>query len=330
MGAVGAFGLSLWAALCLIGGTVAGALALFSAAHKQGREQFDQAQAVHQLPYVVFFLAAGGLMVATDVRWLWAAACLAMGYGVAAGVGLLGVLRSAPGMPHGQASVLGGRERWQQASTFIAISMSGFLMLYLERFAIPRLLSYADLAVFGVAWTVVGAPFKLLQNGVGFVLFPKLRRAETEGEAWPLLRDEMQRAGLLGVGGGAVLLGGGEAVIQGLYAGKYAVSFPLLGAMVVAGNVRVLHGVSAAAVAGIGEAQTLRLYNRSGWLALLGAVGAIVALHGYGLAGVVAGAALGWGLRVGAGVWAVRPLLVWRSAPNEAVSDGRNAPSSSA
>lgn len=320
--ALGGFGLSFEAAGCLFGGIVAGAIATLSASYKQGQMQLDQAQAILQLPFVFFLLVAGGLALATEIQWVIAGACLAGGYVAAAAFGLTNISLSSTEDREegGSTEFLMGAKRWRRAGTFLAIGLSGFVLLQIERLAIPRLLSYADLAVFGVAWTVVGSPFKLLQSGIGFALFPKLRSEESQGQVRGLLARELKLAGLLGVGGGAILVAFGGPVIDLLYGGKYAVSLLLLLVVVLAGIVRLLFGVAAAAVSGLGEAKELRIFNWSGWLALGVAAVAIVALSSFGLVGIVLGATLGWCIRIGAAAWVVKPLLKHRSAPSSATS----------
>lgn len=310
--ALGTFDFSMAPAGFVMAGIVTGAVATLSASFLQGDMRLDRAQAILQLPFVVFLASALVLSVAGRVDWVVAAACLTGGYLVAGVVGMAVIGRSgrdgSPGAGDG-GGLLVGTERWKQAATFLMIGASGFILLQLERFAIPRLLSYTQLAVFGVAWTVVGSPYKLLQGGIGFALFPKLRRIGDDGHVRALIAKELRLALVLGIGGGIVLVGGGGYVIEWLYEAKYPVSLALLFSLVVAGNVRLLYGVAVAAVSGLGKEDELRFYNWSGWFSLAVAVAAVIALHPLGLVGIVFGAVAGWCARIGAALWVVRPFL---------------------
>ena len=68
------------------------------------------------------------------------------------------------------------RHRLEQLD-LVALLGAGLVFMQLERLVIPRVLTYEDLATFGVVSSLVASPFRMLQNAVFYTIIPRLRGA---------------------------------------------------------------------------------------------------------------------------------------------------------
>lgn len=271
---------------------VGGGTAYLAAAQFQSGQRFGMALSISQS--VNGFLALAGM--ALVVGWFQKAETVA--FTMAAGLGLsslvgwvvLYVNRSATESSTAEFS-------WREALSYAGVSGAILLLLQLERLVIPVVLTLEDLAVFGVLASVVGAPFRMMQQGLSFTLFPRLRAAEALAERRRILRNE-------GVTAAAVLLAGGSAIwfatpliIEFALEGKYELPDALVLAALVSGTLKVLDAFSKSSVSALGTVRELSLFNFLGWGAVtVGVVAGVVAAR-WGLVGVIYGVGAGWAAR---------------------------------
>jgi O-antigen/teichoic acid export membrane protein len=278
---VGAFIYRLDAALAwlVMASSVAGGANLVASSVHQGRRRFGPALVLSQSQNAVLAVAAVFVaLVSHRPPWL-PCAVYAAGYVVSATAGWWWLLRAkAPQAEDRDEEPIGAQELLSLAG----VTAATLVLIQIERLVIPRRLSLDDLALFGVLAAVAASPYRVLQQGVGYTLLPRLRGAATVAERRRLVRREAQLAG------GATLLASALTwwiapfVVTRLLAGKYALTTPLLLAAVVAGAAKV--------------ASAFALSAGACWL-----------LAQWGVAGVVCGAGLGWAGLAAAGAVLVAP-----------------------
>ena len=186
---------------------------------------------------------------------------------------------------------------WGEAIAFAGFNASGLLLIQLERLVLPHLLPLAELAVYGVLGAIAGSVYRVMQMGVGFSLLPRLRAATTVVERRRLIAHEARLVGGMVLVGSAFIWIATPLVERYILAGKYHLGAPLLLAAVVSGIAKIANSFAKATASAMAEPRELSLVNVMGWVAVgLALVGAYLGAR-WGLAGVIYGVALGWGLR---------------------------------
>lgn len=294
------YGLGLSGAALVTLGCWGGSIGLLCASFDRADVRLDRAQAVSQLPFLAFAAGALILWILGDQGWLSAGFAIVGGYALSGLVGLL-TFGMRPGLQEPVASpaaeIGSWWERWRKAFTFLGIVSSGFILNQVERFIIPRALGLEELAVFGVAATLVLGPYKLLQGGIGYALMPRLTSAARSGERRSLIARELRFAVIssMAVGVAAVVLV--PLAVQLLYGGKYPVGVGIVLAVALVGALRATYGAVAATAKALGNGTELRQYNATGWASIGVAVAGGFGFAWGGLVGVTLGVAGGWLVR---------------------------------
>lgn len=293
------YGLGLPASLLVSLGCLGGTVGLLCAAFDRADVELNRAQAVSQLPFLAFALGGLVIWITGERSWLSAALAIVGGYGLS---GLVGLVVYGFRLRRGQHWVSEAQtwsERWRKAFTFLGIGASGFILNQVERLIIPRALGLEELAVFGVAATLVLGPYKLLQGGIGYALMPRLTSADADGVGHRrtlILRELRFAAGssaALGVGAVVAV----PFVVDLLYSGKYEVGAALVLAVALVGSLRALYGAVAATLKALGDESQLKRYNLTGWASIVVAVAGGFGFAWGGLVGVTLGVAVGWAVR---------------------------------
>lgn len=279
--------------LMLLGaGIVAFGMGTVAAAQFQARHRFLTAMTIWQGSNIVLLFAAVVALLWSDVGVLVPIAVFTGGAAMVSAAGWLGLRRV-----HEDEDVAGEPYQWREAlSYYLAASATAFLP-QIERLFIPRVLSLEDLAVFGVLAALVISPYRMLQSGVGYTLFPRLSAASSRLDYRRLLRDELRT--MVVVGGAA-----GIAVwylapwVTGLFLGdKYELGPELVLAGLVAGVAKLVGALGRALVSALGSNRDLAVYGAASWMALAAAgVGAVYGAR-WGVPGVIYGTTAGLLLR---------------------------------
>ena len=273
--------------------TAAGGIMVVAGARFQREQRFGLSLTLVQSPNLFLALAAV-VVLATGARDARVPVLIATGgFVVAAWSGWWLLLRERSTKPE-----RGSLFSWREALAFAGLNASGLLLVQLDRLLIPHLLPLGELATFGVLAAVVGSPFRVLQNSVGYSLLPRLTAATSVRVRRRLIMREVWLAGLL------LLLAAGAVWIvvplveRWFLAGKYHLGGPLVLAAIVAGLAKVLNAFSRATVTALADARELAVVNVLGWVSVaVAAVAAAGAAGRWGLAGVIYGVGLGWLLR---------------------------------
>lgn len=266
---------------------VAGGANMVAAAHYQSREAFTASLLLFQSQNAVLILAACAAWLYPADR-LWAPpAIIAAGHVVSAVIGWGSLLRERPWPARGSYP-------WKASLALVGMTGATLILTQLERVTVPRFLTLTDLATFGVLAAIVGAPFRMLQLGVGYTLVPRLRAAGTHHARSRLLRREGVGAAVITLAGAGALWVVTPGVARVLLHGKYELSESLVLAAVVSGLAKVLSAFGTSVVTAIAGPRALGRMNLAGWAIIAGSMPAIALGTRWGLVGVVYAVALAW------------------------------------
>ncbi|HET9040277.1 MAG TPA: hypothetical protein VFN40_08910 [Gemmatimonadales bacterium] len=293
-GAIGYFGydLSRSVSLLLALATAAGGVMAVAAARFQGELRFGLSLAIAQSPNLVLIVAALLVVLVRGQDAGLAVGISTAGFVLAAWYGWSILLRERHAKPERTCEIA-----WGEAVAFAGVNASGLLLVQMDRLIIPHVRPVADLATFGVLAAIVGSLFRVLQQGVGYSLLPRLRAANGVTEQRRLLAHEGRLVGVIVVLGSAFIWVVTPPVERYLLAGKYHMSTGLIVAGIVAGVTKILNAFSKASVSALATQRELAMVNYLGWASVVLAVVAGLAAGTWGLAGVIYGVALGWLLR---------------------------------
>lgn len=293
-GAIGYLGydLSGTVSLLLALATAAGGIMAVAASRFQGELRFGLSLSIAQSPNLVLIAAALLALAVGSQRANLAIAVSTAGFVVAAWLGWWILLRERHAKPERTCEI-----NWGEAVAFAGVNASGLLLVQLDRLLIPHVRPVEDLATFGVLAAIVGSLFRVLQQGVGYSLLPRLRAATGVAEQRRLLAHEARLVGVIALLGSAFIWVITPPVERYLLAGKYHLAPALIVAGIVAGVTKILNAFSKASVSALANQRELAMVNYFGWASALLAVVAGLTAGTWGLPGVIYGVALGWLLR---------------------------------
>jgi O-antigen/teichoic acid export membrane protein len=275
------------------------------AAHFQSRRQFGLSGAFMQSSNWALMLIAivdwvGGIGTATVPSALVAVFAL-----TTAVVGWIMVAKRAA---EGQATPpLPGL--WGEAISLLAINAAGSVLLQLERLVIPVTIGIDALALFGVAASLVGSPFRMLQMAIWFTMIPRLRDANTVFERRRLLRHEFLVFSIvMGLASVAIWLLA-PRIAHWFLTGRYDLSTALINAMIVSGLLKVLSAFGTSVVSALAPEKGLYLLSAASWVCILLATALAFLLQPWGLTGVIYAISGGWFARTCVAFWIAAPYL---------------------
>jgi O-antigen/teichoic acid export membrane protein len=296
-GAVGRFGydLSTPVTLLLALATAAGGAMAVAAARLQGELRFGLSLAIAQSPNLFLIVAAVLVALAGGRDASLAVGVSAAGFVIAAWYGWSVLLRERHAKPDRTCEIA-----WSEALAFAGVNASGLLLVQLDRLIIPHVLPVEELATFGVLAAIAGSLYRVLQQGVGYSLLPRLRAASGVVEQRRLLAHEARLVGVIALLGAAFIWVITPPVERYFLAGKYHLAPGLIVAAIVAGVAKILNAFSKASAVALASPRELALVSYFGWASVVLAVAAGLAGGAWGLAGVIYGVSLGWLLRAAA------------------------------
>jgi O-antigen/teichoic acid export membrane protein len=273
--------------VALVVSIIAGAISRVAAAIFQSRLRFGIALTLMQGISVLLIGMGAAAEIAGGVR-LWLLAVLVAGYYViSAGTGWGILARERAQGPSGAHSFLEGL-------SLLGITAAAMILMQLERLLAPHLLTLEALATFAVVTTLVGSPLRMLQQGAGYTLLPRLSKASSPKERRRLVRRETAVVVLIG---GTVVLVTFVAtpwIGRWLLHGKYDLPTALMIAAVVSGSVKLADGFATTMVWALGSPRQLALLNWVSWTCA--GIGVAAAWFGarWGLIGLMYGVSFGW------------------------------------
>lgn len=198
---------------------------------------------------------------------------------------------------------------WREALAIVFMTSSGIMLVQLERFLTPRLLTIEDLATLGVVLAIVGPPFRLLQLTSGHVLLPVLRASRDRRETSSLIARQSIVLVLIIVPLCGAIWFSRPLLQQFFLADRYVLSSDLLLAVLIAGTVKALSGIARAGDTALLSRRAMWLSGAVTWFGILISAGAALHLSTSGLVGVVYAVSLGWMIRIFASAFLIRRQL---------------------
>jgi O-antigen/teichoic acid export membrane protein len=198
---------------------------------------------------------------------------------------------------------------WSEALSLMAINVASSLLLQLERLIIPMVIGIEDLALFGVAASLVGSPFRMLQHAVTFTIVPRLRDAGSVMERRRLLRHEFLLCAIVMGPAALVIWQLAPWIAHVLFHGRYDLSTAIIVAMIVSGLLKVLSAFGTSVVSALAPDTGLRLLSAGSWVCIALAVGLAFAFRPWGLCGVIYAISVGWLVRIVLAFWISLPHL---------------------
>lgn len=268
---------------------VMGGALMVASAKFQSEQRFGVSLALYQSPNLVLLLAAL-LTVAAGIREAWLALLvMTLGWFPGAILGWTILFQERPRKEHGSAD-----PPWGEALSFAGMQATGLLLIQLERLVLPYVLTLQDLATFGVLAALAGSLFRVLQMGVGYTMFPRLRAAADVRQRRRIIAKEARLVGTVVLLGSVAIWFVTPVVERWFLAGKYHLSSALVAAAVVSGVAKVVHSFTKSAASALGTGRELSFVNVTGWVSVGIALAAAVIGARWGLTGVIYGVALGW------------------------------------
>jgi len=273
----------------IFGGTVVGAASFVASSQFQAEEKFGVSLLLNQGSNFVLLAAALIVLLAGAQTALVPLVFFVGGFALTAVLGWGALLLSRGTDPEP-----GEEYNWAEAVSYWGVAGGALFLHHLDRLLTPELLSFEALATFNVLAAIVGAPFHMLELGVGYTLLPRLRRAATPSERRRLILREgmVTSAAYLGL---AILLLFATPWIVELFVGdKYVLSTGLIVAALYLGLLRLSSGYAKTIVKSIGTTADLIKLNVFSWVSIVLAAGGAAVGAAWGLEGLLYGLGVGW------------------------------------
>jgi O-antigen/teichoic acid export membrane protein len=284
--------------------TAAGGALMVAAAQFQSERRFGISLALIQSPNLVLLVAALATVAAGAREARLPLLLMTAGWFPLAVWGWWTLLAERHSKP-----VRGAEFGWGEALPLAGMQATGLLMVQIERLVLPHVLPLRGLATFGVLAAIAGSLFRVLQQGVGYTLVPRLRAAGTVAARRRLVAREARQVGVVTLAGAGAIWVLTPLVERWFVGDKYHLGGALLAAALVSGVAKVVNSFTRAAAAALATPRELWIINLLGWVSVVAAVAAGTVGARWGLAGVIYGAACGWVLRsVGTFYFAARHL----------------------
>jgi O-antigen/teichoic acid export membrane protein len=273
----------------IFAGTVVGAASFVASSQFQAEEKFGVSLLLNQGSNFVLLAAALVVLLAGAQTAFVPLVFFVGGFALTAVVGWGALLASRGTHPEP-----GEEYNWAEAVSYWGVAGGALFLHHLDRLLTPELLSFEALATFNVLAAIVGAPFHMLELGVGYTLLPRLRRAVTPSERRRLILREglVTSAAYLGM---AMLLLIATPWIVRLFVGdKYVLSTGLIVAALYLGLLRLSSGYAKTIVKSIGTTADLIKLNVFSWVSIVLAGGGAAVGAAWGLEGLLYGLGVGW------------------------------------
>ena len=277
-------------ATVLVAAILAGGTALLGRAAFLRAQQFSKVAVLYQIVNVVLLFAALSIFVGVG-RKPWFPSLVVGAWYAVLGIGVWRAIL---------AHHVDGRRlepsMWRDAVNFAGVTLSGEVLMQLERLLLPLTLSSTDLALYAIAAAMALAPYRMLAMGTSATLTARLRHAPAGRKRRMLLLRESALVLVLSIVGGAAIL------LVGPWIGRWVrpeggVPLTLLMAIIVGGIARILATLANGAAASVCSGRELQRVNMSGWVAVILAALAGWLLSRYGLVWLVLGVTVGWAVR---------------------------------
>jgi O-antigen/teichoic acid export membrane protein len=191
---------------------------------------------------------------------------------------------------------------WGDALSVVGAIGAAMVLLALERLVIPRTLGLQALATFSVLATLVGSPFQVLSQGVGFTLLPSLRAAAATERRRVLVQETLAVLGMC-LFSAMVVWWFTPIALHLFLPGRYELADGLIVAAIVVGTLKPVGTLAVGTVNALGSSRSLATLSVISWAAVLVGIGGAWLGAANGLTSLIYGAGGGWLLRAAATTW---------------------------
>jgi len=269
------------------------------AAYFQGQRQFALALPFTQMSSWVLLLIGCMAWLCGITTATLPAALIALAAVLTAAAGwVMATMRSGDSDP--QPTSLG---LWNEAISLMTINVAGAVLLQLERLVIPMTIGVEDVALFGVAASLVGSPFRMLYSAVHFTVIPRLRAAQTVAERRRLLGRELLLFGIIMGPTSLALWLLAPPIAHWFLGGKYDLSAAIMLAMIISGLLKLLSAFGTAVVSALAPDRGLWLLSTSSWVCIAVAICCAFLFRRWGVCGAIYAVSVGWLGRTCVGFW---------------------------
>ncbi len=202
---------------------------------------------------------------------------------------------------------------WNEAVSLMTINVAASVLLQLERLVIPKTIGVEHLALFSVAASLVGSPFRMLYSAVHFTVIPRLRDAATILERRRLIRRELVLFLVVMVPTSAVIWWVSPPLAHWFLRGRYDLDDAIILATIVSGVLKLLNAFGTAVVSALAPTRGLWLLSTSSWVCIAVSVYLAFVLRRWGVCGAIYAVSVGWLGRTLVSFWISAPHLRLRS-----------------
>ena len=297
------YAIDLGMILVIMIGVVAGGATIVAAAFYQRYHHFSRALLLAQSSNLFFISASVLVFFNVFNAAIFPVAFIAVGFVIAA---IFSWHRLLSVRERDEAQV---QNIWREAFHYMGVNAGGLVMLQLERLMIPKVLSMADLATFGVLAALVIAPYRTLQMGVAFSVLPRLGRLGTRAARRRFILKEIIGLTVIVAVGSVLLFLLAPPLLIFLFEGKYDFPIEVIVAAIVTGAIRVLAGLAKGTATAVCTTPQLAVLNGLIWMSVaIAIIGGIIGAR-WGIAGLLYGVAVGSSVRIAVSAYASWPHI---------------------
>ena len=183
---------------------------------------------------------------------------------------------------------------WREAISCLIVGGAVPVLLQLERMLIPKLLTFEELANFGVLAALVVAPYRTLQMAATFATIPRIRAIQSVSERQKFLRNEVFILSVLTVGGGLLLIWLAPIVVEFIYGSKFDLTGEVIFAAIFVGVIKAFCGLAKGVAVALCDTEELAAIGKIVWLSAVASMFGAIVGSGWQLAGFIIGFGLGW------------------------------------
>ena len=275
------------------------------AAHFQGQRQFSTAMHFTQLSSWVLLLVGA-------IAWIFGITSARLPVAL---IALAALTTAAIGWRMVRARTAGGDRTlaasslWSEAISLMTINVAGAVLLQLERLVIPMTIGVENVALFGVAASLVGSPFRMLYSAVHFTVIPRLRETTSVADRRRLLRREALIFTIVMVPTSVALWFLAPPIAHWFLGGRYDLSAAIVLAMIISGVLKLMSAFGTAIVSALAPERGLWLLSTSSWVFIVLSVCAAFLLRQWGVSGAIYAVCAGWLGRTCVALWISAPYL---------------------
>jgi O-antigen/teichoic acid export membrane protein len=198
---------------------------------------------------------------------------------------------------------------WNESISLVTMNVAASVLLQLERLIIPMTIGIENLALFGVAASLVGSPFRMLYSAVHFTVIPRLRDASSVGDRRRLLRRELLLFGIVIAPTSVAIWILAPPIAHWFLGGRYDLSKAIMLAMIISGLLKVLSAFGTAVVSALAPDKGLWQLSTASSAAIALSVCLAFLFRPWGVSGVIYAASAGWFARTCVAFWISAPHL---------------------